>query len=116
MYPRQHHLAGASHLSYTFNMRRSNAIVKLRSQARALRALGVTHLYLFGSTARNEANGQSDIDVFYEYSGSKFSLINVVRIKRHLESELGVKVDAIPRDSIHPRLKSAVQQSAVRIY
>lgn len=97
-------------------MRRNNAIIKLRAQAKALRAFGVTHLYLFGSTARNEAEARSDIDVFYDYSGSTFSLINVVRIKRHLETELGVKVDAIPRNSLHPRMKSDVQRTAVRVY
>lgn len=103
-------------LPYTNSMLRDNAITKLRAQAKALRVFGVTHLYLFGSTARNEAQARSDIDVFYDYSGPRFSLINVVRIKRHLEAELGVKVDAIPRNSLHPRLKSKVQRSSVRVY
>lgn len=109
-------LAALFLLPYTSIMLRKNAITKLRAQAKALRAFGVTHLYLFGSTARNEAQARSDIDVFYDYSGPKFSLIDVVRIKRHLESELGVKVDAIPRNSLHPRMKGDVQRSAVRVY
>jgi uncharacterized protein len=40
------------------------AIAKLREHEAELRQLGVEGLYLFGSTARGEARGDSDVDLF----------------------------------------------------
>jgi len=48
-------------------MKKSEALRKLKSHADALKALGATSLYLFGSTARNKANAGSDIDLFLDY-------------------------------------------------
>ena len=44
-------------------MTKAEALRKLRDQADAIRALGATSLYLFGSTARDKANAKSDIDL-----------------------------------------------------
>jgi predicted nucleotidyltransferase len=41
-------------------MKRSEALKKLKSYSGAIKALGATSLYLFGSTARNKANAGSD--------------------------------------------------------
>jgi uncharacterized protein len=38
----------------------------LKEQADAARALGATGLYLFGSTARDEASAPSDLDLFID--------------------------------------------------
>lgn len=55
-------------------MKRSEAIEKLRNQADAIRALGATSLYLFGSVARDEAGPASDVDLFIDYDPArKFS-------------------------------------------
>jgi predicted nucleotidyltransferase len=48
-------------------MKRSEALRKLYAHAGAIKALGATSLYLFGSTARNKANAKSDIDLFIDY-------------------------------------------------
>ncbi len=53
-------------------MTRDEAIARLRSIEPELRAFGVEHLYLFGSVARNEAHGGSDLDVFVEPAGKDF--------------------------------------------
>jgi len=45
-------------------MRRAEAISLLKLHEAELRQLGVEHLYIFGSTARNEARNDSDIDLF----------------------------------------------------
>jgi uncharacterized protein len=45
-------------------MKRSVAIARLRQHETALKRLGVDHLYLFGSTARDEARDDSDVDLF----------------------------------------------------
>jgi hypothetical protein len=45
-------------------MERTEAIAKLKQHEAELKRLGVEHLYLFGSTARNEAGEDSDVDLF----------------------------------------------------
>ena len=75
-------------------MKRRDAIIALRGQADAVRALGATSLYLFGSTARDESGAGSDIDLFIEYDrSSRFSLVELVGIKQLLEGRLGASVD-----------------------
>jgi predicted nucleotidyltransferase len=98
-------------------MKRTDAIACLRREADAVRAIGATALYLFGSTARDEAGGKSDLDVFIDYDrDSRFSLVELVGIKQLLEGRLGVPVDITTRDSLDPLLRSSIERSAERIF
>lgn len=98
-------------------MRREDAIAALKSEAEAVKARGATALYLFGSTLRNEAKPDSDVDVFIDYAyGTGFSLIELLGIKHHLEDRLGIHVDVTTRDSLHPLLKKKIEASAERIF
>jgi predicted nucleotidyltransferase len=61
-------------------MRRDEAIERIGSNADRFRELGVASLYLFGSTARNEAGADSDVDVFVDIrEGTSFSLFRTAR-------------------------------------
>jgi predicted nucleotidyltransferase len=98
-------------------MRRGEAIATLKDEAEAIKALGATALYLFGSTARDDATPFSDLDLFIEYDpDSRFSLIELVGIKQHLEDRLGVIVDVTTRDSLDPLLRDRIEASAERIF
>jgi uncharacterized protein len=98
-------------------MKREDAIAALKTEAEAVKALGATALYLFGSTARGEAGETSDVDLFIEYeSGSDFSLIELVGIKHLLEDRLGATVDITTRDSLHPLLRKRIEASAERVF
>jgi predicted nucleotidyltransferase len=82
-------------------MNKREAIAKLKCHANAVKALGATSLYLFGSVARDEAKSRSDIDLFIDYDPeSKFSLLELVGIKLLLEAKFGVQVDVTTRDSL----------------
>ena len=75
-------------------MTKAEALRKLRDQADAIRALGATSLYLFGSTARDKANAKSDIDLFIDYDPrGRFNALDLVAAKRLLEESLRVEVD-----------------------
>jgi uncharacterized protein len=98
-------------------MTRQDAIAALREQASAVKALGATELYLFGSTARDEAGSESDLDLFIDYDrGGRFSLVGLVGIKQFLERRLGVHVDVTTRDSLDPLLKDRIEASAERVF
>ncbi|HEY7246058.1 MAG TPA: nucleotidyltransferase family protein [Xanthobacteraceae bacterium] len=98
-------------------MNRADAVQRLARHVPAIKALGATSLYMFGSTARDEAGEASDIDLFIDYErNGKFSLLDLVDIKLLLESELGVAVDLTTRDSLHPMLRDDIERSAVRVF
>ena len=82
-----------------------------------MRARGVASAYLFGSTARNEARQDSDLDVFIDVvPDRKFSLIDLIGVRRFLESELGISVDLTTRGSLHPKLRSCIEREAVQAF
>ncbi|MGR6431063.1 nucleotidyltransferase family protein [Rhizobium sp. PAMB 3174] len=98
-------------------MNRSDAIRKLKQHAHAVKGMGVTALYIFGSTVRNEAQASSDLDLFIDYDPARrFSLLDLVGIKQLLEEELSVEVDVTTRSSLHPMLRNDIEQSAVRVF
>jgi predicted nucleotidyltransferase len=98
-------------------MNRNEAVQRLRANASAVRALGATALYLFGSFGRDEARGEIDLGIFIDYDpASRFSLVELVGIKQLLEQKLGVEVDVTTRDSLHPLLKADIEGSAIRVF
>jgi predicted nucleotidyltransferase len=98
-------------------MKRSEALRKLNSYAGAIKALGATSLYLFGSTARNKAKAGSDIDLFVDYDPrGHFSALDLVAAKRLLEEGLGVEVDLTTRKGFHPLLRRQVEAEATRVF
>jgi predicted nucleotidyltransferase len=98
-------------------MRRHDAISALTHQIDRIKALGATSLYLFGSTARDEATASSDLDLFVDYDlDGHFSLIELVGLKQLLERRLGVPVDLTTRDSLDPLLRDRIEASAERIF
>ena len=98
-------------------MNKIEAIAELQCHAKAIKALGATSLYLFGSVLRNEARAASDLDLFIDYDhDSRFNAFDLVGIKQYLEHEFGVDVDVTTRDGLHPMLRSEIEQSAVRVF
>jgi predicted nucleotidyltransferase len=98
-------------------MKRSEALRKLKNHADALKALGATSLYLFGSTARNKANTGSDIDLFLDYDPrGRFSALDLVAAKRLLEKGLGIEVDLTTRNGLHPMIRKKVEAEATRVF
>ena len=98
-------------------MDRIEAIDSLKRRASAIKAMGATSLYLFGSVAQDEAGSSSDIDLFIDYDPQgRFNAFDLVGIKQYLESELGVDVDITTRDGLHPMLRDDIEQSAIRVF
>jgi len=98
-------------------MGRIEAIAKLRQHAQAIRALGATSLYIFGSTVRDEGHTERDLDLFIDYDpNGRFNAFDLVGIKQYLEDELKVPVDVTTRDGLHPMLRAEIEQTAVRIF
>ncbi|RWI10418.1 nucleotidyltransferase family protein [Mesorhizobium sp.] len=98
-------------------MSRNEVIERLQRNADAIKGMGVTSLYLFGSAARDDARPDSDLDLFIDYDPARrFSLIDLVGIKQFLEEKMSTEIDITTRDSLHPMLKAEIEQSAVRVF
>jgi predicted nucleotidyltransferase len=97
-------------------MDRAAAIAKLKEHEAEFRRLGVEHLYLFGSTARDEAGPDSDVDLFFDYEKGKFGLFQLMDVKERTASILGRKVDIMTRDSLHKVLRNRIEAAALLVF
>ena len=95
---------------------RDSVIATLRAHEAELRAEGITHLYLFGSVARGEADADSDVDLFYDYDLSRFGFLHFMRVRDLAPELLGRKVDIMPRKSVHPFIRDDVVAEAIRVF
>lgn len=98
-------------------MDKVEAIRRLKPFEPRLRARGINALYLFGSTARDEAGAASDLDLLYEYDPArKFSLFDQASAMLELSDQLGAKVDLVSRKGLRPRLRERIEQEMVRVF
>ena len=81
-----------------------------------LKRLGVEHLYLFGSTARDAAGPDSDVDLFFDYQQGRLGLFALMELKEQAAVILGRPTDIMSRDSIHRVLREHIEQSAVQVF
>ena len=97
-------------------MKRADAISLLQAHEAQLKQLGVLTLYMFGSTAREEAREGSDVDLFFDYDKGKLGLFQLMDVKEYTSGILGCKADIMTRDSIHRVLREKIESSAIRVY
>jgi hypothetical protein len=98
-------------------MTRDDAIAALKALEPEARALGVTGLYLFGSTARGEAGPSSDVDVFVEADFDHgFSALELMGVSHLITDRTGLKVDIGTRSGLHPRFRRTIEAEAVRVF
>jgi predicted nucleotidyltransferase len=76
----------------------------------------VKHLFLFGSTARNEARSRSDVDLFFDYEKGTFGMFALLEVKELAAEILGSPADVMTRDSLHPMLRPRIEANARRIF
>ena len=67
---------------------------------------------VFGSVARGEDTESSDLDVLVDPVEGKTSLLTLVKLKRALESVLGVSTDVLTPLSINERYRDHVLKDA----
>lgn len=92
------------------------AAIRVFGQNRTeLASMGVASLALFGSTARNEAGPQSDLDLVVEFA-RPVGLFDFVRLNDRLEAMVGARVDLTLRSTLQPALRPIIEGEAVLVF
>jgi len=96
-------------------MNRSRAIELLAQCKPALAArFGVTRLALFGSTVRNAARSDSDIDILVAFDGPATSE-RYFGVQFFLEDLFDIPVDLVTEKALRPELRPFVEKEAVHV-
>ncbi len=94
-------------------MKRSRALELLtQSKATLAARYGVTQLALFGSTVRDTARGDSDVDILVEFDGPATSE-RYFGVQFYLEDLLGCEVDLVTDKALRAELRPFIEKEAV---
>ena len=101
----------------TVHMRREEALKILKEHKPELkRRFGVEVVALFGSTVRDEAGPDSDVDVLVEFApGFEASLLDFIDLKHFLSDEMNAQVDLVHRKTLIPELRSVILAESVYV-
>jgi predicted nucleotidyltransferase len=97
-------------------MTRSETLSALRARAAEIRQHGVTGLYLFGSVARDMDSPGSDVDLFVDPDPDRFDFVELIRLRDRLSSILDRPADVTTREGLHPLLRRAIEEAAIRVF
>ena len=98
-------------------MDRQTIIQRLNSNKERLQALGLRRLSLFGSTARNEAVADSDVDLAVVLDDSAgIDLFRFAAISEQVTGMLGVPVDLVIEPARNPRMQAQIERDRLRVY
>jgi hypothetical protein len=100
---------------YTPDMKRDDAIATLRRLLPTIRRdFGVRRIALFGSTARDEARDDSDLDILVDFEGHP-TFLSYMGLRAFLADTLGRKIDLVTSDALKPRMRPTVEREAVDV-
>ncbi|TCT24284.1 nucleotidyltransferase family protein [Thiobaca trueperi] len=96
-------------------MMRSRALQLLAEHKGLLtRRFGVTSLAVFGSTVRDEAREDSDVDILVAFDGPATSE-RYFGVQFYLEDLLGSPVDLVTEKVLRPELRPHIEREAVHV-
>ncbi len=75
---------------------------------------GVTHLALFGSTVRDEARVDSDIDIVVAFDGPATSR-RYFGVQFLLEDEFDCPIDLVSEKALRSELRQFIEQEAISV-
>lgn len=72
---------------------------------------------VFGSFARGENKGQSDLDILiFLDADKKISLLRLIDLEQNLSEGLGVKVDLVTERSLNPLVRPYIEKDLKIIF
>ena len=96
-------------------MNQQRALTLLTQSKPELQArFGVTHLALFGSTARDTAGADSDVDILVTFDGPATSQ-RYFGVQFYLEDLLGCPVDLVTEKALRAELRPYIEKERVYV-
>jgi predicted nucleotidyltransferase len=97
-------------------MRKAQALKVLKDHKSALAEdFGVIRLALFGSTVRDSAGPDSDIDILVKFDGPATSA-RYFGVQFYLEDLLGQSVDLVTDKALREELRPFIEREAVNVW
>jgi uncharacterized protein len=104
-------------LSQNAGMDRNAVIETLQRHRQELQKAGIAHLRLFGSVARNESRGGSDIDLAADFDRStRRTLLTMARLENRLSDLLGVKVDLAATEMLREPVRARLLREGIHAF
>ncbi len=75
-------------------------------------AHGAEKVWIFGSVAAGRTNASSDLDLLVRMRPDA-SLLDRIALMQELEALLGIKVDAVNENALHPSLRQTILQESI---
>jgi predicted nucleotidyltransferase len=97
-------------------MNRADVVDALKRHEAELKELGVEHLFLFGSVSRDDADDESDVDLFFDHPRGQLGLYELMDVKQRAQEILGRPADVMTRASLHPALRQQIEKAAQRVF
>jgi predicted nucleotidyltransferase len=76
---------------------------------------GAERIAIFGSYARGEAGGRSDIDILVRFARPK-SLIQLVQIEDEIRKSIHMKVDLVTEKAVSPHIAGSIHRDEMVIF
>lgn len=96
-------------------MKRNTVLTILRKIKPALvQQFGVTQLALFGSTARDDARDNSDVDILVGFDGPATSA-RYFGVQFYLEDHLGCQIDLVTEKALRQELRPFIEKEAIHV-
>ena len=96
------------------HMNQEEIIFQLQSKEEELSRLGIRSLSIFGSVARGESTPESDIDLLVDLE-PPYTFDRYIKVLFFLEDLLECSVDLVMQETLKPRIRSSVEQEAIRV-
>src|SRR5580704_5893668 len=95
-------------------MKRDEILQKLKAREADLRAHGVMHAALFGSVARDEQDGKSDIDIMVDLDPAIVAtMFDYAGVKDYIAGLFDDSVDVVDREALKPRVRPEATDDAI---
>ncbi len=95
-------------------MKRDDVLRVLRQHRAELQGFGVQSLSLFGSTARDEAGPESDVDILVEFEGPA-TFDQYIDLQIFLEGLLRCKVDLLTQRAVREYVRPYIEKDSIRV-
>lgn len=96
-------------------MNKQQALQSLtKNKALLTQRFGITRLALFGSTARDAAKANSDVDILVSFDGTATSQ-RYFGVQFYLEDLLGCPVDLVTEKALREELRPHIEREAIDV-